>query len=125
MDTPVPNATRANSALWMSYLEQQWGRQLAPFGGTMTAGLLGMAIASYYTAFWSDFIGRLFAANARQVTEFVQQSSAEVLPRWTAIPLPLPSPEDVIPPWLRILGEVPVERAQSEAERVPVGAGAR
>lgn len=123
MDTPVPNATRANSALWMSYIEQQWGRQLAPFGGTLTAGLFGMAIASYYTAFWSDFIGRMFAANARQVTEFAQQSGADVLPRWTAIPLPAPSAQDAIPPWMRILGEdAPArEAAPADAERVAVG----
>ena len=117
MDTPVPNATRANAALWMSYIDQQWGAALTPIGGTLTAGLFGMAIASYYTAFWSDVIGRVFAANARQVTEFVQQSGADVLPRWTATPLPPLSPEDAIPPWLRILGEAPPQPAMAGAER--------
>jgi hypothetical protein len=82
-----------------------------------------MAIASYYAAFWSDVIGRMFAANARQVTELVQQSGADVLPRWTATPLPPPSPEDAIPPWLRILGEAPPQTALASAgaERATAG----
>jgi hypothetical protein len=119
MDTPVPNATRANAALWMSYVDQQWGRALAPVGGALTAGLLGMALATYYTAFWSDVIGRLFAANAASVTAFAQQSGADVLPRWTAVPLPPRTPEDAIPPWLRI-NESPTPPAA--AERATVGA---
>jgi hypothetical protein len=122
MDTPVPNATRANSALWMSYIDQQWGRQLTPIGGPLAAGLLGMAVATYYAAFWSDLIGRMFAANAREVTEFVQQSGADVLPRWTATPLPPPSPEDAIPPWLRIMGDAPPQFATANAARVTAGA---
>jgi hypothetical protein len=123
MDTPVPTAARANQALWMHYLDAQWDAQLRPFGGVLAAGMLGMAVANYYTAFWGDVIGRMFAANARQVTEFVQASGADVLPRWTATPLPPRAPEDAVPPWLRILGEdAPRANVPAAEERATVGA---
>jgi hypothetical protein len=84
--------------------------------------MLGMAIGSYYTAFWTDIIGRMFASNAREVTEFVQKSGADVLPRWTATPLPPPAPADALPPWLRILGETSVQAPPDQPrERVAAG----
>lgn len=117
------NATRANGALWARYVDQRWRRQLTPFGGVLASGLIGIGIANMYAAFWGDVIGRMFALNARQVTEFAQASVPDVLPVWTATPLPLPSPEDIVPPWLRIIGVDPPERDASAAALV--GAGAR
>ena len=111
MDTP--NATRANSALWAHYVEQQWGAGLKPFGGVLTSGLIGVAIANMYAAAWGDVIGRLFASNAPHVTKFAQEHVADVLPPWPATPLPK-ADEDAIPPWLRVtLDEIDAaERAE-------------
>lgn len=99
MDTP--NATRANAALWAHYVDQEVGRSLAPVGGVLASGMLGIAIANAYAAFWGDVIGRLFAANAPQVTTFAQEHVAGALPPWPATPLP-PAEQDAIPPWLRV-----------------------
>ena len=63
----APDATRANSALWASYLDDQYNAWLAPMGGAAAGMALGAAIASAYTAFWADVIGRMFAANASGV----------------------------------------------------------
>ena len=100
MDTPIPNATRANAALWAHYVDQQWGGALTPFGGVLASGLLGIGIANLYAAAWGDFVGRLFAANARPVTKFAQENVPEVLPVWPAVPLP-PSTRETVPAWLR------------------------
>jgi hypothetical protein len=99
MDTP--NATRANAALWAHYVDQRWGGALSPVGGVLASGLIGIAIANMYAAFWGDVIGRLFAANASQVTKFAQENVEDVLPTWSATPLP-ESDQDALPPWLRI-----------------------
>jgi hypothetical protein len=94
------DATRANAALWETYVEERYGTLLATMGLPAMTGLLGTAIATYYVAFWGDVIARLFATNAGQVTRFVQESNAEVLPRFSATPLP-PTALDEPPPWLR------------------------
>jgi hypothetical protein len=122
MDTP--DATRANSALWAHYLEQQWSAWLTPFGGPAAAALIGAGIANFYTVMWGDFVTRLFASNARGVTRFVQESGADVEPTWAATPLPEPSAAAVVPPWLRaVLDEIPEERAperDGDRELLPV-----
>lgn len=117
------NATRANAALWAHYIDQQWGSRLTPFGGVLASGMIGIGIANMYAAFWGDVIGRMFAVNAREVTKFAQASVPDVLPVWTATPLPPPSPDNVVPPWLRIINYDAREREASAAELV--GAGAR
>ena len=117
------NATRANAALWAHYIDQQWGSRLTPFGGVLASGMIGAGIANMYAAFWGDVIGRLFIANAREVTEFAQTSVPNVLPMLTATPLPPPSPEDAVPPWLRIISDAARAREASAAELI--GAGAR
>jgi hypothetical protein len=99
MDTP--NATRANAALWAHYIDQRWGSALSPVGGVLASGLIGIGIANMYAAFWGDVIGRLFAANASQVTRFAQENVEDVLPPWPATPLP-ETDQDALPPWLRI-----------------------
>jgi hypothetical protein len=123
MDTPnatnvdAPNATRANSALWAHYIEQQWGGALTPFGGVLASGLIGIAVANMYAAAWGDFIGRLFASNAPAVTKFAQENVADVLPPWPATPLPEAS--DTVPPWLRVtLEEIEAaDRARGDGAR--------
>jgi hypothetical protein len=118
MDTP--NATRANSALWAHYIDQQWGGALTPVGGVLASGLIGLAVANMYAAFWGDLIGRLFAANAQQVTKFAQENIADVIPPWTATRLP-EEEQDAIPPWLRVtLHEIDAaERARLSETLVP------
>jgi hypothetical protein len=121
----TPNATRANAALWEQYIEEQYGRMLTAMGMPAMAALMGAAIANYYAAFWGDIIGRMFATNARDVTRFVQDSSADVLPRWTATPVP-PQALDEPPPWLRdALDEIDrrQERQRAAATRQLAGAG--
>ena len=111
MDTPT-NATRSNAALWAHYIDQQWGGALSPVGGVLASGLLGIAVANAYAAFWGDVVSRLFASNAPQVTKFAQENVADVLPPWPATPLPEPE-EPAIPPWLRVALDEIEEREQT------------
>lgn len=112
MDTPE-NATRSNAALWAHCIDQQWGSALTPFGGVLASGLMGIAIANAYAALWGDVVSRLFASNAPEVTKFAQEHVEDVLPPWTATPLP-EAEQPSIPPWLRVaLDEIDArERAQ-------------
>jgi len=110
------DVSRANSALWTQYLEQQYGFWLAPLGGPAAAALLGTAIAATYGALWGDFIARLFATNAGEVTSFVQSSGAHVRPRWSALPLP-PTALDDPPPWLRETLDEIARREEIMAQR--------
>ena len=119
MDTP--DATRANSALWASYLNEQYGGLLAPLGGVAAGMALGAAIAGAYTAVWADVIARMFAANAGDVTRFAQSSGANVRPRWSATPLP-PTALDEPPPWLRDALDEIERRASPARTGEPVGA---
>jgi hypothetical protein len=123
MDTPV-DATRSNAALWARYIDQQWGGALTPVGGVLTSGLIGIAIANAYAAFWGDFVSRLFASNAAQVTKFAQEHVDDVLPPWPATPLPHPD-QATVPPWLRVtLDEIDArerdQRAREASLVVPV-----
>ena len=119
MDTP--DATRANSALWAAYLEDQYAGLLAPLGGVGAGMALGAAVAAAYTAFWGDVIARMFAANAGEVTRFAQASGADVRPRWSATPLP-PTALDEPPPWLRDALDEISRRDLPVSTREPVGA---
>jgi hypothetical protein len=118
----TPNATSANAALWAHYINAQYGRWLAPFGGVLASGLIGIGLANLYAAIYGDFVNRLFATNARQVTDFAQKSGADVLPRWTAVPLPAVA-NDTLPPWLRVARhEAADEQRTREQSSTLVGA---
>ncbi len=115
MDTPE-NATRSNAALWAHYIDQQVGPALTPFGGVLASGLVGIAIANVYAAFWGDVVSRLFASNAPQVTKFAQEHIEDVLPPWSATPLP-EREQTSIPPWLRVaLDEIDAREAARPRE---------
>jgi hypothetical protein len=114
------DATRANAALWEHYVEQQYGNLLTTIGLPAMTGLLGTAIATYYVAFWGDVIARLFATNAGEVTRFVQQSGANVQPRFSATPLP-PTALDEPPPWLREAMDEINRRREEPSVAAPTG----
>jgi hypothetical protein len=113
-----PNATRANAALWAHYIDQQWGNALTPVGGVLASGLMGIAIANLYAAFWGDVISRLFASNAADVTRFAQENVEDVLPPWPATPLP-EAEQITIPPWLRVaLDEIDAAERERQDEHL-------
>ena len=100
MDTPDP--TRANAALWATYIEQQYGAALTPIGGVLASGLMGFAIANVYAAAWGNVIGQLFTSNFADMPAVVHDTDVEVT--LSAPPeAALPPVEGQAPPrWLRV-----------------------
>ena len=80
------DATANNADLWTHYLRQQWGQLFDPFGLTSAAWADAAArvlaevaaanVAGMLTMFQGPPIGRMFQANAPDVTRALQEAAA-------------------------------------------------